>query len=509
MVRAHKHSMNGRGRIRVVAVLLVLCGCGNERGLWTGHGEDIDSIQKMIEEKIRDQREAQPGAERLHRFDKNTYQDEGQLRRLSGFENTASRRRELAAQLLEAGPLALHGCMVFAMEFNGRIQAGRAEIRAVGGDELVVRSRFLPQLDYGLRHDQIERSSDTEHLFRVSQRLFEFGKENPEDITLRESQRRALFAYEDTVRDMLAGVRRVFFTVLLRQQQVAKRRELLGEFEAALNRVRKRERERMVPKSDVLTARLNVVNEKFRIIALEKELLRRKIELLRFTGLPVDTADVTLIGELEHFALEIDQSARLALSRSTSIAQARAEVYEQARLALRIWWENTPDLRVRGGVKDGRNAVGMEVSNEDGFYNVDSFIERHFESGVSGFGANPPLPDTEGSGGFLSLDLDVPVFDGFEQRGKVVREKARLTEHVTSCATPLKGSRKVFDRPTRLYRKDASSWRSRRRRSNWPRPDWRRSRNCVNWKESMRTSWRPFATSSSMNRTSSSVSRSR
>ena len=62
-----------------------------------------------------------------------------------------------------------------------------------------------------------------ENAFDLSQRLVEFGKDNAADVALREAQRNALFDYEDAVRTALFQIRLKFFTVLLRQQQLAER----------------------------------------------------------------------------------------------------------------------------------------------------------------------------------------------------------------------------------------------------------------------------------------------
>ena len=394
---------------------------------------EADTIQQELEDRIRSEYDAGDGAERWGRYKANEYQDEADLRRAARRPGDELERAAAGERLREGGPLTLGRCLVMAIQFNDAVQARRAEMKAVGGEELVVRSRFLPHLDYILQHEMVEtdggaRRRETDNIFRLSQTLFEFGRDNPDDVLLRQEQRDALFAYEDAVRDELSAVRRVFHTIVLRQEQVATRQELLAEFKTDYERIRQREDARLVPNVNVLTARLNVLNELLRINALEKELLRRKIELLRLLGLPIGLVDMTVTGDVEEFDLQLDQAVRIALRRSSSVAQARAAVWEQARLARQIWWDNAPDLRMRGGWRDRKHFAGTEMSREDGTYGVRALAEKRFDPL-----ADPDeevdefmLPDDDESGWFLGLNLEVPILDGLEQRGKMIRENARL-----------------------------------------------------------------------------------
>ena len=425
-----------RGAVTLSLGLLLLCGCQNNylapfRQL---EGED-DNIQAVVEQKLRQQSESLDGDQRLAAIETNDYQDDEELERYTVGLDTQQQRRRAARALVEAGPISIVEGIMLCLEFNDQIQASRADLRAVGGEELVVRSRFLPHLSYVLAHEHASRKiagrqGDTDNLFRYSQTLLEFGKDNPDDVFLREAQRRALFSYEDSVRDVLSSARRVFFTVLMRQEQIQTRRNLLAEFEAKYENIRQREREQIEAQEALATARLNVLNEKSRINALEKEIRRLKFELLRLLGLTVGTASLELAGELEAFTLDIDSAVNLAQRRSTSVAQARARLFEQARLARQIWWENSPDLSLRGGWQDGENQAAVDVFNDDGTYKVDALAETQMgrREGSLEDELDPAAGLLAGdqSGWFLDFGLEVPILDGYEQRGKLIRERARL-----------------------------------------------------------------------------------
>ncbi|HIM55226.1 MAG TPA: hypothetical protein EYM39_00840, partial [Candidatus Latescibacteria bacterium] len=78
-------------------------------------------------------------------------------------------------------PLTLPFCLASAMEHSRELIRSREQIESVRGDRVVVRSRFMPQLDLIANYDasRTDRRGDTdEHLasqLRFRQRLFEFG----------------------------------------------------------------------------------------------------------------------------------------------------------------------------------------------------------------------------------------------------------------------------------------------------------------------------------------------
>lgn len=463
--------MRFRAKIVMSFFLSGLCSCQwSGRESWSGVNVDPDSVHGLIEKKMAEHSARSEGAKHWEHVEDNEYQRENDLEAATTELQEKRDRRTIVKEFVESGPLLLTDCLALCLEFNDLIQAARAELRAVGGDSIVVRSRFVPQLNYVLQHAFLEEGEDlrpfgarrfgldeaiktgaligvgntspdlrarearrtrTQHIFRWSQTLLEFGRDNSIDVALRESQRSALFDYEDVARDVLSDVRRVFFTIRLRERQLDSRRKLLAEFEADLETISRREDTRLVPKANVLTAQLNVLDERLRVNSLEKEIVRRQIELLRLIGMPAGVSSVELAGEVEEFTFDIDRCVGLGLRRSTEIAEARALVFEQARVAQQIWWENAPGLRLRGGWMDEHNTAGLEVDHEEGVYSVSGFGENQLERRDGGLLTGSGLHDFDERGWFVDMELDIPFFDGLQQRGKVMREKARLerTQH--------------------------------------------------------------------------------
>ena len=428
---------------RIFAVLAVglalgsalIVGCHAHR---PGHGNLLDKgpepVQELIEQRLAAQRDDIGGDARWENFKDEDYQSTEDIDRNRGPITEKRRREELATELIEAGPVQLTDSLMLALEFNDQVQARRAAIKAVGGDELVVRSRFLPQLFYDLDHESRERkaktnpSSSTDNYFRISQTLLEFGKDNEEDVLLREAQREALFDYEDAVSEVLSEVRQKFFTIILRQQQLMEREVLLDEFEEQYERMKKKEEKRVEEEVNLLTAKLNVLNEETRINSLRREVLRLKIDLLHLIGLPVAMTDIEPAGELAPFELALDKMVAIALRRSTGIALARAEMVEQGRVARQVLWEYGPEMQMKSGWKGERTVAGMELSGEDGFYELSPFAEYHLERPDGGFAGGQDVLDDDEKGWFLGLSMELPIFKGLERTGRYRSELARLRE---------------------------------------------------------------------------------
>ena len=422
----------------LIAALLFCAGCATHQ---PGHGNLLDpgpeKEHATLEQKLENRRQPQDGATRWQQFTEDDYQHPDDIEAARAPIGTQRDRQAQARAVLAAGPVPLVDCVILTLEFNDVIQSQRKAIEAVGGDEIIVRSRFLPQLFFDLEQESRTRQTDgstssrTDSYFRYHQTLFEFGKDNDEDVALRAAQREALFAYEDAVRETLAAVRLTFYTILLRQQQLAQRLDLLEEFRRQYQRVSKKYDKRQVVEVDVLTARLNMLNEETRINALRQEILRETISLLHLIGLPVSMVDFTLAGATDPFDMSIDKAVETSLRRSTAIAQARATVSEQRRAARQVLWEYAPDLSLQSGWKGKDAALGMEATGTDGAFTVGPFAEGHIDSPAEGFTAGQDVLDPEQEGWFLALALELPIFDGAERRARYTRAVARLhqTQH--------------------------------------------------------------------------------
>jgi outer membrane protein TolC len=352
-------------------------------------------------------------------------------------------RTVLPRQMKAGRLLSLEQCLQSAFANSNEIKQAREQILAVGGGKLINNSRFMPSVELISQYEHFrnfEPDNDTDDATnisaRISQRIFEFGKDNPLDIGLRREQRNALFNYEDTIARIFSDVRKAFFFIQLKEQQIATRQELLDQFEKQ-HEIKK---QRMVEnnlstKMEVLTAYLNVLTERSAINALEREKFNRKVDLLRLIGLPVGADKVEFEGEMDSFALDefdMDGMILLALAQSSQVALAEAYVAEQQRVLGQLRYEYMPDLRARAGYQDEDGTVGADLLNEDDTWGFDIFGQPKVPDlndgqsqslGIFGNGGSLGGPDP---GWYAGLQLRIPITEGGARTGRQIRERALL-----------------------------------------------------------------------------------
>ena len=325
--------------------------------------------------------------------------------------------------------LSLRVCIESALAHNRDITKARQKVEQVGGRALMAKSRFFPHLDVlgdysATSEGEAGGSEESEYsgAARLSQRILEFGRDTPGDAQLREDRRQAVFAYESTVREVLSEVRRSFFSLLLREEQIRTRRALLEDFRQKLERARAKQEQKIVIPLDVLRAELDVLNEELRINSLVKDQYNRERRLLELIGRAMGT-DITLVGALSELEMDEEEAVRLALENSFEVTLAEGRVAEQGRAVRKVMWDHFPELKVEAGMASGDNALGVGVSSSDNTWGVDLSLERSFSDNDSPAGAVD-----SGTDRFARVEFALPVFDGLESTGRLKSEKAKLRE---------------------------------------------------------------------------------
>ncbi|MHC4455733.1 MAG: TolC family protein [Planctomycetota bacterium] len=334
-------------------------------------------------------------------------------------------------------------CMQMAFANSNEIEQARQNIIAAGGSKLITNSRFLPTIEIinqyeHLRNFQSENAIDDAFSVSatISQRIFEYGKDNPVDLTLRAEQRDALFNYENKVARVFSQVRRAFFFIQLKEQQIATRQTLLEGFKNQYEIKQKRmEAGNLSRKIEVLTAKLNILNEETTINTLKRQQFNRKMELLRLIGLPVGADMVEFEGEKDTFGLndfDTDGMIHLALAQSSQVALAEALVAEQQRALDQLRYEYGPDLRFSMGYQDENGKVGADLINEDDTWGLDISGRPKSPGSKEGrtqnldlFGSEVTL-DGPDPGWFAGLQLRIPLYEGESRTGKKIRARAAL-----------------------------------------------------------------------------------
>ncbi len=366
--------------------------------------------------------------------------------------NSPAYRRAVGELLIQVVPtkkakiertLTLDECLRLAFSNNNDVRAARQDILAVGGRELIVNSRFLPTIDLIYRYEHVRNFGLANHvdiastLFaQISQTILEYGKDHPDDLALRAEQRIALFNYEDQVATTFSEIRKAFFFIKLKEQQIATRKQLLEQFERQYQVKQQRMKAgNLSVKIEVLTANLNVLEEKSRINTLERQKLNRKMELLRLTGLPVGADRVEFEGERDSFGIadfDTDWAVRLALSQRSEVALAEAQVAEQQRALNQLRYEYLPDLSLTAGYHDENGMVGTKLAGENERWGADVEGQQKVPGSKEGrtqnlglFGSDMGLggPDPGWSAG---AQLRMPVWEGGARKGRQIIARAFL-----------------------------------------------------------------------------------
>ncbi len=353
-------------------------------------------------------------------------------------------RRARRREMMESRTLTLEECLQRAFAGSNEIEQLREQMSLVGGTKLIANSRFLPtvdvvgQFEHARAFEGGDRSEDASLVSaRVSQRILEWGKDNPIDLALRSDQREALFGYENRVALVLSEVRRAFLFIQLKDQQIAARQDLLEQFETqAQIKQQRMDAGNLSVKIEVLTAQLNVLNEKTRINQLERQKFNRKAELLRLIGLPVGANQVAFEGRSDNFGLEgfdMDGMIQLALAQNSELAFREAVAAERDRALRQLRYEYAPDLRFTGGYQDEFGRAGAEVQNTDDTWGLDLIGEPGAAGstkseewdGLGYFapGASLPGPDP---GWFAAVQLGIPMAEGRARTGRRMQARARL-----------------------------------------------------------------------------------
>lgn len=327
------------------------------------------------------------------------------------------------------GILTLKNCLDAALEQNRELAEARHKVEEVGGERLVVRSRYLPHLDLlGLydrsRPEAGSVESSTGSALQVSQRFLEFGKDLPIERQFREDRRQALYGYETTLREVLSQVRRAFFTVLLRGEQIRIRQASLEGFRKRWEQAQAKRREQMADPLEDLSAELDVLTDEDAINRLQREQLRMKLELLRLVGQPMGGVDVELSGVLKDITIDEAQAVTIAVKNSVPVALAAQRGWEQQRVARQMVWDYLPDLTVQGGIVAEKRRVGMTLLNAGKTWGLD--LSSRFDLRGQRRLSEEFLPN--GRDWFVSTQLTVPLFSGLSREGQLRIERERLRQ---------------------------------------------------------------------------------
>ena len=335
-------------------------------------------------------------------------------------------------------------CMSIALDQNKQIVEAWHVLQQVQvGDRIITRSRLFPQLDLIVNRTERDNETtgvdfnDTQTSLRLSQRILEFGKDSPAEVSLRASERSALYNLESTVRSVLSQVRQDFYDILLRKQQIETRMQLLREFRRDWERKKERFkvrgadawREPEITPSAVLQAEANVMNALGSINSLLREQARSTIALLQVMGEPIGQ-NIEIEGAQDETIFDVEEAVRIAFENSIEIARLEEELEEQTRVVRQLLWEFAPDVNLQTGISRRGEDASLNVSNSNDTWAVDVAGERfmHLYDEPETDVRNEMFKREDDENFFLDLEVRVPILEGFARVGRVKRERSRLRQ---------------------------------------------------------------------------------
>ncbi|HPN93837.1 MAG TPA: TolC family protein [bacterium] len=262
---------------------------------------------------------------------------------------------------------------------------------------------------------------------KYSRRLLEWGRDSSSSAQIRANRRLASHNYQQKVRDIVANVRTSFFHILLKKQQIETRQELLAAYEENLIKKQKRyDIAKDVPRIDVLTAELDVLEQKNRINSLKAALMNKELELLKLLDMPFG-AKVNFKGELRDFNYSLDQIVRNTSDNSFHVAYLREELKEDEREFRELAWDYKPVLTAKAGVENHRNAVGLSLNNSNQTYGLDLGVSQHLNlpTSTSSFGLSSNRTENNYT---LSLGAVWNVYDNTKRKGVEKKHLEKLSQ---------------------------------------------------------------------------------
>ena len=314
------------------------------------------------------------------------------------------------------------------------------------GEKIESRGRFLPRLNllYGRYADMASRpdssgtvpldSVDVEHGDRsvaveVRQRVAEFGKTADSEYQREDRERDALYHRENTVVGVFSDIRRTFRSLLIIDEQLSSNDSLLQHYAGRVTRASDRLEKGIGLRTALLTAKMNQLGTRERILVLRADRRRRLSELKKHLGLKQIPSDVVLVEEPQPPLPTEDSCVVLALESSTEVADCKAEVIQAGKRLGQTGWDWVLDeITFSAGMAKGNQEASLELmSGGEGqtrAWALDAVGRRyvHEPGGLRFATRDTVLRYT------ASIEITLPVFRGAKRHGTTIEAGARYTK---------------------------------------------------------------------------------
>lgn len=334
--------------------------------------------------------------------------------------------------------LTLDGCFEIAHAHNAQLRQAASAVVATYGEKIRSRGRFLPRVD--LLYDRAGTDTDSgpgvnsvrdEALkLQIRQRVIELGRTSDTELGRRDRERAALYEKENTIVAVLSTVRRLYYSLLVVEQQRTAHDTLLTHYAERMRQSGDRLDKGVGLRTAVLTARMNWLDERERILDLEAKrqaVLAQLKEVLGAKSLP---ATLRLV-EPAPIALPVEDSCvERALVASTEIADSKGELLQAAQALSQTGWEFVlGDLSFSALVHKSGRAAGLELSRGDQIKGERTWVLDAVGTKILQESDDELIARQDSSLTFsAALEISIPVFRGASRHATVMETGARYSE---------------------------------------------------------------------------------
>jgi len=334
--------------------------------------------------------------------------------------------------------LTLKRCIRLALERNEAVLQAQETLRRAEANLRMAQSDQNPQV--GLTSSFLQRengdSRDKYKNYRssvsLSQLLLRFG-ETPDFLDkAQEDVRIALLdEYERAKKEVAYNVRRVFYNILLAQEEIEERNKLSSAIRKKLSRVKEREKAGILLKINVLNTELELAEQQRAINDLERGLHLNKIELVQLIG-EDELKEVELVGGISEIEYTLSDAVKLALVNRLDLQLLTGDIERQKRLVKETLWTRLPELGASFRYENGLLSLQQRNQTWDALFSYDVPIwEKEPQQGEEAQGIGMTYPSDyvdygKQEGWELRFNFDIPIFDGLFTKERKKGEQAEL-----------------------------------------------------------------------------------
>jgi outer membrane protein TolC len=350
---------------------------------------------------------------------------------------------------LSPSDTALHlaDCVSLARRNNAQFMIACEKVLQAKGDNLIAASRLVPHLSgvfggcyEGYRDSGASSGTDRRQVEQfdlvLSQRLLEFGATKPEEFERLRNSRNALYNKENALARIVSRIRQVYFSLRVIQEQLARHDTLVSVYETKLSTAQERLSRGAGNKFDVLAARSNMLDEKERILNLRQKRRTLAAELKNLLGVTSLIDSIRCADVPSALDMAEDTCVARALDASTQIADIRAEAELLKRQLRESGYNFAPGISISGGVRNGLNSVGIEVTRADDesrhAYSVNAIAKRTVmppDSVVFRSTSAPGISQLDRNQRYTAqISVTLPLFQGGKAAASVLVSGARYNE---------------------------------------------------------------------------------